>query len=305
MNVESPVTASLNTKKVGSINPRKIELSYSKILPQIDPSKYFANLKTIDIYECLDTGYRFYYPLNLGGDDEYYAKLGMLEWYYKPWKIEHEMAVKHINKKDKVLEVGAAKGAFLKRIKQDYDAEVVGLELNPKAEEYSKESQVTIYNKTIQDFSKEHAGEFDVVCSFQVLEHISEVKSFLEAKIKCLKKGGKLIISVPNNDTFISENRLHSRILNQPPHHLGLWGEKALKAIASHFDLKYLGNDLEKLQPAQYETYVMHVFYKVLRSDFLVKVCWKLRITKLFKPLILRNKEQVKGHSINAYYTKN
>ena len=100
-------------------------------------------------------------------------------------------------------------------------------------------------------------------------------------------------------------NRLYIKVLNQPPHHLGLWREESLEKIASHFGLTYIGNDSELLQNSQYETYVMHKFYIWFKSDFIIKVLWKLKITKLFKNYLLKDKENVKGHSINACYTKN
>lgn len=203
MNVISPITGKDNVKYIKSIETKGIIEIYKKILNSIDPTHLFNGIEEIKIFECKETKYRFYWPFNLTGDDDYYAKLGLLDWYYKTWKIEYEFALKHISNGDKVLEVGAAKGDFIKKLKEDLGAQVVGLELNSKADEYSKLNGVPIYNVTIQDYAKTHKDEFDVVCSFQVLEHISEVKSFLEAKVDCLKKGGKLIISVPNNDSFI------------------------------------------------------------------------------------------------------
>jgi 2-polyprenyl-3-methyl-5-hydroxy-6-metoxy-1,4-benzoquinol methylase len=305
MEVVSPITGKANIIFTKSVKTSEIIAIYKKILPSIDPTYLFNGIQEINVYECLDTTYQFYVTLDLTGDDDYYAKLGLLPWYYVPWKTEHEFAIKHIRKYDKVLEVGAAKGDFIKRIKETHNADVIGLELNSKAEEYSKLNDVPILNQTIQDYANLHEGEFDVVCSFQVLEHIGEVKSFIEAKVKCLKQGGKLIISVPNNDSFIGENRLNSKVLNQPPHHLGLWNEEALKKIAPYFGVTYIGNDLDTLQETHYETYVLHKFYQFLNSNFLVRLLWKLKITALFKNYLLRNKENVKGHSINAYYIKN
>jgi len=43
-------------------------------------------------------------------------------------------------------------------------------------------------NETIEGYSEINHGQFDLVCSFQVLEHIPKVYSFLEGKVKALKK---------------------------------------------------------------------------------------------------------------------
>lgn len=305
MKVKSPLTGSENVELKYEVAISEIYENYKKVLPHIDPNYIFGELKHLEVYKCKDTGYEFFWPLSVFGDDAYYDKLGKLPWYYSPWKWEHEAAAKLIDHGSTVLEVGAAKGDFLKRIKIDKQSKVVGLELNPNVEEYSKLNGVELLNETIQDYALKHANEFDVVCSFQVLEHISYVDTFIQSMIDCLKPGGILIISVPNNDSFISENRLPSKILNMPPHHLGLWKEESLINLQNIFNIKYLDKSIEPLQPALYETYIMHIFYKVFKSDFLVKVLWKLGITKLFKPFILRNKASVVGHSINVYFTKN
>jgi 2-polyprenyl-3-methyl-5-hydroxy-6-metoxy-1,4-benzoquinol methylase len=305
MIVKSPLTNSENVEFIKSIKVSEILENYRILYPEIDPSYIFKGIKTVEVYQCKDTKYTFYWPLDLCGDKDYYDKLSKLDWYYSPWKWEHIAAAEHIKNGDKVLEVGAAKGDFIKRIKEEKNAEVVGLELNPNVEEYSKLNNVTLLNESVQSFSESHLNEFDVVCSFQVLEHVSEVKSFIQSMIDTLKPGGYLIIGVPNNDTFIAENRLSSRVMNMPPHHLGLWTEESLHNLQNIFDIKYLGKDLEPLQPPFYETYLMHRFYQIFKSDFIVKVLWKIGITKLFKPLVLRNKQNVIGHSINVYFTKN
>tara|TARA_R110002049_G_scaffold278391_1_gene457158 strand:+ start:579 stop:1508 length:930 start_codon:yes stop_codon:yes gene_type:complete len=304
MRVKSPLTGSANVELISSTSVSEINKNYKKILPQIDPSYIFGQLENIEIYRCNDTGYEFYWPLHIFGDESYYDKLGKLPWYYSAWKWEHESAADYIEDGSKVLEVGAAKGDFLKRIKNDKNANVLGLELNPNVEEYSKLNGVEILNETIENFSKNHKNEFDVVCSFQVLEHVSHVNSFIQSMIDCLKPGGTLIISVPNNDTFLSKNRLPSKILNMPPHHLGLWKESSLINLQNVFGLTFIGKSLEPIQPALYEMYIMHKFYSFFKSDLVVKVLWKMGVTNLFKSILLKNKESIIGHSINVYFTK-
>lgn len=41
----------------------------------IDVSDFFNSIKKVSIYKCLDTGYRFYYPFNISGDNIFYQKL--------------------------------------------------------------------------------------------------------------------------------------------------------------------------------------------------------------------------------------
>ena len=141
-----------------------------------------------------------------------------------PWKWEHEITKSYLRDGQSLLEVGCVHGAFLKAINEQVKLETsIGLELNqttPKDEKTFK-----IINENIQAFQKNNYETFDVVCSFQVLEHISEVRLFLDAKVNCLKKGGRLIISVPNNESLLLRG---DPVLNKPPHHVGRWCSASL-----------------------------------------------------------------------------
>jgi len=90
-----------------------------------------------------------------------------------------------------VLEVGCGKAAFAGHIPKS--AEYAGLEFSTQAKEMALLRGIEIKNMSIEDFAikinenrdMESAG-FDVVCSFQVLEHVANPNQFLSAKIACL-----------------------------------------------------------------------------------------------------------------------
>lgn len=206
----------------------------------LDVSPYFKDLNEVKIYLCNDTGYRFYYPYNLAGDGFFYTKLREnYSGYYTPWKWEHQQAASYIKHNMRVLEVGSGEGGFLKQIKEIYAANIIGLEINRSAVKHSLAQGQNVYCETIQEHAERNAGVYDVVCSFQVLEHIESVKAFLEAKISCLRKGGTLIICVPNNNSFIDIGDKRNT-LNMPPHHMGLWNKHSLESLVRFFPLKKL-----------------------------------------------------------------
>jgi 2-polyprenyl-3-methyl-5-hydroxy-6-metoxy-1,4-benzoquinol methylase len=78
----------------------------------------------------------------------------------------------------------------------------VGLEFSRKAKEIAFSNGIIIENESIQSHSVAHPAKYDVVCAFQVLEHVSEIRSFIESSIKALKPGGLLIYSIPSADSF-------------------------------------------------------------------------------------------------------
>lgn len=67
----SPVTGFKSVKWIRSIPTKQIADQYKQGL-EIDISEYFRNFSTIDVFQCLETGYQFYYPFDIAGDNHFY-----------------------------------------------------------------------------------------------------------------------------------------------------------------------------------------------------------------------------------------
>jgi 2-polyprenyl-3-methyl-5-hydroxy-6-metoxy-1,4-benzoquinol methylase len=251
MSVKSPLTNSSRIKLLYKLSSKELVHQY-KTSYNIEINRFFLNKPEIDLFECEATGYKFFHPFDTSGDGEFYEQLQKYEWYYMPWKWEHQQTAKVIRSGMKVLEVGCAEGDFIKRISDEYGALCTGLELNEKAASKAQAIGLDVQLQTIQDFSNANEEKFDLVCSFQVLEHISDVHSFIKAMVKCLKKGGTLVIGVPNNDSFLG---LTHNALNVPPHHMGLWNERSLNALCNLFPLKMGKCYFEPLQDYHLDYY--------------------------------------------------
>jgi SAM-dependent methyltransferase len=262
-------------------------------------------VEDVSIFRCVETGFRFYHPFVIAGDDKFYRHFGKYDWYYLPWKWEHEECLKYIMENDTVLEVGAANGNFLGGLKRLRNIDGVGLELNSDAVRQARENGIQLINQSIEEHALVKTEGYDIVCSFQVLEHIAEVKNVIASMLACLKPSGKLIISVPNNDSFIKDNPLPSEILNMPPHHMGLWNEESLKNLCKIFPLDLIEMLIEPLQPAQLDTYQYVIVKKALfNSNLLARIYWKLRIYLLLRPLLRLFSSRIVGHSILCVYSR-
>lgn len=268
----------------------------------------FSYLITEDLQycECDKCKLRFFNPL-LTGDEAFYKALQKFDWYYLDEKNEYYEAVKYISSTDKVLDVGSGKGAFSKLLPtKDY----VGLDLSPNAKMMAAENGILVENETIQDYADMHPLSFDVVASFQVLEHVVAPDLFIEAKIKALKPGGKLIISVPSECSFLKYVR--NGILNMPPHHVTRWSNKTLEFIAKKYDLTLVSIFNEKVQEIHKEWFLI----TLIQSFFLKK---KLLDTSLYEKVVLKlssllamltighlKQEMLpNGHSVTVIYQKN
>lgn len=306
MSVISPITLKPNTKLVNTLSINDIIDLYSKDL-EVDVVNIFKGLKEIYIYECLDTGYLFYYPMNLSGDESFYDDLKRqmpIKYnvsYYSETKWEYEICCKMIKPNDQVYEIGAGNGAFLSILKKNGIDNLYGSELNKKSIETASKKGIYLEYKTIEGKAEETKEEFDVVCTFQVLEHVANVNSFIASSLKILKKGGKLIIAVPCNNPYLFKNDILNT-LNLPPHHMGLWGEKAFKNLSKYFPIKLNEIIIEKLPSSGYN---FDRYYEV-NKDILIsnKNPFKKFLDKLYKKYLRNNHLKYDGKNIIACFEK-
>jgi 2-polyprenyl-3-methyl-5-hydroxy-6-metoxy-1,4-benzoquinol methylase len=301
--IRSPLTGSTNVHRLTTIITKDLVNSYKSQF-DYDITPLIGTTTSIGLYQCNDSGYQFFYPYDISGDNAFYNHFGKFDWYYLPWKWEHEISLSWISNNHSVLEVGAAKGDFLKRVQNIRDVSCTGLELNHAAVTAAAANGQNVLAETVESHALKHAGQYDVVCSYQVLEHIADVKSVIKAMVECLKPGGALIISVPNNDSFISEIELPSKILNMPPHHMGRWNEKSLKFLEGVVPVTWESTWLEPLQPIHTDVYIHTRMTKLLRSQFLIRAFWKFRLHYLLRPIVKKCSKLITGHSILVVFRK-
>lgn len=299
MQVFSPLTNNLNVVLRRTFSSQKLVNQYKEELG-LDVSRFFQE-ENFFLYEDLDTGYKFFYPFYLMGDGNLYEILQNNEWYYMDWKWEHELVRKLISPKDKVLEIGCAKGGFLSKM-EERGNESHGLEMNEKAVKIGQKKGLTIFCRTIEEHAATYKSYYDVVCSFQVLEHIAEVGNFIKASLETLKPGGRFIISVPYNhpDSIILKNN----VLNMPPHHMGLWNSRSLISLQNIFNIRLQHLEIEPLQNCHigyYTSYIENLIKEKHRflGKFAVKIGRRFikNYLKSLSPYLL-------GHTILAEYKK-
>jgi 2-polyprenyl-3-methyl-5-hydroxy-6-metoxy-1,4-benzoquinol methylase len=194
----------------------------------VDVSAHFHGLDSIDLYECERTGYQFWRPETLAGDEAFYQQLSSATPdYYRTTRWEYAPALELCRRGQKLLEIGCGAGHFLRQA-EAIVAEVQGLELNREAIAQSVPGRVL--PQTIEAFAPSAEAAFDVVCSFHVLEHVVHPDSFLRSALSCVRPGGLLILSTPNSRHVTFELRRDP--FDLPPHHMGHFSRDAYGRVA-------------------------------------------------------------------------
>ncbi|OGD32456.1 hypothetical protein A3C91_02350 [Candidatus Azambacteria bacterium RIFCSPHIGHO2_02_FULL_52_12] len=305
MHIKSPLTGSDNVEKESEIRTDFLIKHYREQLG-VDVRNYFKGIDTVGIYRCLDSGYRFYHPFNITGDGKFYEELQKNAWYYMDWKWEHGKALAMVRDAKTVLEVGCAQGEFLEKVHAQ-KIDCTGLELNAHAAGVGRKKGLHILEESIQDHARKNKERYDVVCSFQVAEHIAPIGEFLRASLDALKPGGKLIISVPNNDSIVFKSG-NDMILNMPPHHMGLWDMHSLISLQRFFPVRIEDILLEPLQ-TYHKGYARDIIQKKLHEKLKKRsLAWLPGVGKISNRFINMNVqalvEYIIGHTIMAVYTK-
>lgn len=264
----SPVTENSASTLVDSFNVKDIVKLYRDEF-NVDVRRFFSGIDSVGLYECEKTKYRFYYPFSIAGDALFYEQLqkehekqGLT--YYRGWAYDHQFAYENIASGQDVLDIGCGSGNFLERAREKTHF-VYGIEFNDMAIQACLKKGIDVKKEAIEEHAKTAGGKYDVVCAFQVLEHISNVRSFLDGAIQVLKPGGKLIIGVPNNEPFYVTYCKYNT-LNLPPHHMGLWNKEAFLNLQTVFPLTFSGIAYQEPVPVLVDAYHRSKYFWDIKS---------------------------------------
>lgn len=305
--VQCILCKSTNVSKTASINTNQLADLYKK-RAGVDVKRFFKE-DHISLMSCNSCSLKFFWPL-ISGDEKFYDELQDYPGYYLKDKNEYREAAKHINETDDVLEIGCGEGLFADFIRcRTY----TGLEFSNRTIKKAREKKLDILHQSIEEHSL-GKQKYDVVCFFQVLEHISDPNAFIKNSIHCLKDKGKLIIAVPSEDSFISNAT--NFYLNMPPHHISRWNDVTLAKTAELFDLKMCELIHESLHPVHKKFYLKTaIHHKITRTlgirsspvdtglDKTLLYAISSMIAIGFAPFIT-NLEGTRGQSVLAIYSK-
>lgn len=165
-----------------------------------------------NVYECLHCQVWITHPIpsqeelsKLYSTGNYRAKTGkrfnpVLEKIIRYLTTRKRDRIKKYINTGRILDIGCGRGFFLNIMKKD-EWEVTGYEFDEKSASYAVNNYgIDVHVGAIENRFK--TGSFDVVNINHVLEHLTNPGEVLTDCHRILKKGGLLVIAVPNTDSL-------------------------------------------------------------------------------------------------------
>lgn len=202
---------------------------------------------------CLNCGL-YFYNYHLPDSNELYENIMKVIPYYTQFRWEYGAASEYIDKlkPQSLIEIGAGTGNFLERIR-DMVPEILASEYNQEAARICIQKSLETTSSDVTKIQK----KFDVVCAFEVLEHVWDNDTFMHNCIDLLNKKGKLIFGTPDPEGILSING--NGWLNLPPHHQFDFSYQTFEYLAKKYGLKIVEYKKSELEYRQYARYAENI----------------------------------------------
>ncbi|GAB2543400.1 class I SAM-dependent methyltransferase [Rufibacter soli] len=176
----------------------------------------------------------------------------------KTYRLVRSMAVKtkvelvnRLSKKGNILDYGCGVGYFLQAC-QKQGWQVEGYEPNETARKQTEEK----LGKPVHHGSLEELGQetSDVVTLWHVLEHIHQLNETVKALVNATKKGGHIVIAVPNADSYDAKKYGADWAAYDVPRHLYHFNKISMQRLLKKHRL-----ELKEVLPMKWDAYYVSI----------------------------------------------
>lgn len=142
--------------------------------------------------------------------------------------------------KGKLLDIGCGVGDFLCHVKA-LGWEVAGIEPSESARSIASE-RLGFLPLLPSESAVFPDHSFDVITLWHVLEHVDDLKSQTSELKRLLKPGGRLVIALPNFQSFDCQYYKQNWAAWDVPRHLNHFSPDVIQSIICSLDFKFLDN---------------------------------------------------------------
>ena len=168
-----------------------------------------------------------------------------------------------------LLDFGCGTGDFLE-IAFKNKWQVTGIEPNEAARDIAnKKVNHTVFETDYLKKLKPHS--FDVITLWHVLEHLPDLEEQISSIKNLLKPEGKLVIAVPNYESYDAKYYSANWAAYDVPRHLWHFSQSGINRLFSKFGFK-----VEKTLPMTFDAYYVSLLSEKYKSGYMnpIKAFW-------------------------------
>jgi 2-polyprenyl-3-methyl-5-hydroxy-6-metoxy-1,4-benzoquinol methylase len=185
-----------------------------------------------------------------------------------------------------VLEVGCGTGRFLHACQQR-GAQVTGIDPSPYARTLAcKNFGLNVLPLTLQQMMTDQRASravFNIICSFEVIEHVPQPDHFVRALASLLAPGGWLILSTPNFYLFHLMGAAAPVVRNWPEH-LHFFEPDSLEPLITQNGLSIV--EITTLAPLNYSQRVKQQIMQVSTAQTIWRLLRRSRALRALKDAV-------------------
>lgn len=243
---------------------------------------YTVSRKKFKIVSCNNCGFHFTNPIPpMNEIGEYYksesyishssTNKGIVNKLYQAVRKrtlkQKVKLVKSLGKGDSILDIGAGTGHFLNECKKS-GMEVIGLEPDEDARAFAKGNfEVTL--KPIEELYQLEDNSKDVISMWHVLEHVYELRKDLEQINRVIKSEGRLVVAVPNMNSFDAKHYKEFWAAYDLPIHLYHFTPKDIERLFALYEM-----EVERISPMKFDSYYVSMLSEKYKGGNIVRAFW-------------------------------
>jgi len=230
--VSCPACGARGATPAGSVAVSRQHALYFPAAPEVQQrATEVAAVTDYLMWQCGSCGLAFASPMVAPGRAWYEVVYRALD--VKPeQRWEYGPVLDSLTAADAVYEIGCGHGGFLARCR-DRGVRAFGIDFSPDAVDACRRQGLSAAAGPIgPDGSNAEGWQASVVVSFHVLEHLERPDDLFAHASAVSGSSSRLWVSVPS-DRRISRTLGLRDPLDEPPHHLTKWTERACAAIGA------------------------------------------------------------------------
>lgn len=244
--IKCPLCLSTKAKRLYSISSHEAakHINTDKEEPLIPIIERLWGSESCWFYKCRECTFSFAWPFQ-SGSKEFYSTIYSNTKFYPKQKWDYIITHSSILKLSKstklkdirLLEIGAGDGSFIKQISPSLipPKNILCTEFSNYGKNKILQYGIECISIDLKDIdSQKYKHKFDIICMFQVLEHIDNFNAFFKKINEISNNNAHLFITTPNNNYREFYDSIDSKF-DIPPIHVSRWNKKTFGLLGKKF----------------------------------------------------------------------